>query len=192
MNANEMIARAEFLSQQYNGEGIYQMISGSSGCTRSVLIEGGYVFKAVHRTKDANQNRAEWDFYTMTTDEIRAKLAKPLYISRNGNIIVMEVLTPWYSRKDPKGDVYGGLTQFEESLLNLTNSVHGFHMGDLHGGNWGIRADGTVVLLDYGSMEWTATHFERCKLPSEKRYTVPDPIYIRDFMAEMLLTNTNN
>jgi hypothetical protein len=168
------------------------MVSGSSGCTRSVLIEGGYVFKAVHRLKDANQNRAEWDFYTMTTDEIRAKLAKPLYISRNGNIIVMEVLTPWYSRKDPKGDVYGGLTQFEESLLNLTNSVHGLHIGDLHGGNWGIRADGTVLLLDYGSMEWHATHFERCKLPTEKRYVVPDPIYVRDFMVEMLLTKANN
>src|SRR6185436_20732867 len=98
MNEREaMVARAEFLSEQYDAHGKFMLESDAQGCTRACIIEKGYAFKAVHKAKESDQNRSEWDFYTMTTDEIRALLAKPLYISKNGRVLVMEALTPWRS-----------------------------------------------------------------------------------------------
>lgn len=191
MNANEMVDHAEYLSLQYV-EDRYQKITGSSGCSRSVTIEGEYAFKAVHNAKNANQNRAEWDFYLMTTDEVRAKLAKPVYISRNGNVIVMEVLTPWTDRTDRDGTKYGGLSRHETMIETLTNEAHGFAMADLHGGNWGIRPDNTVVLLDYGWIEHKARQHEQEKLPAATRWHEEAPAYMRDFMVDLLLTPVNN
>lgn len=187
MNANEMIARAEFLSLQYVDDR-YQMATKLSGCTRTVRIEGQYAFKAVFNAKNANQNRAEWDFYTMTTDQVRAKLAKPLYISRNGNIIVMEALTPWYDRSDDDSC----LSRHETEIEAITRETHGFTMGDIHGENWGVRASGVVVLLDYGWIEWRVRRYAHEKMDRKVRYATPEPDYVRDYMAEMLLTNTNN
>src|SRR6185436_9865260 len=99
---------------------------------------------------DADQNRSEWDFYTMTTDEIRAMLAKPLYISKNGNVLVMERLMPWHSSDAS----YDEREKQENVLNNATVQAYGFVIGDFHGGNWGIHKDKRTLLLDYASLAW--------------------------------------
>lgn len=188
MNANEMIARAEFLSQHYE-DGKFQERSPREGAYRACLVEDGYAFKAVHNVRDVNANRAEWDFYAMTTDEIRAKLAKPVYISRNGLVIVMVAITPWRERKN---GFEGNLSHWENELDELTKSTYGFNIGDTHGGNWGVDSEGNVLMLDYGSMEWHAKRWEHEKIPYEKRHETPEPGYHKEIMAEMLLTKSNN
>jgi hypothetical protein len=46
--------------------------------------------------------------------------------------------------------------EVDEKLTNLLNESYGFSLTDLHSGNWGVRQDGTVVVIDYGEMEWRA------------------------------------
>lgn len=140
MNADEMIAHAEAMSLNYNENGWYQGDSGLNGCSRSVELRGGFAFKAVFSARNRD-NVAEWDFYTMTTDEVRQYLAKPVYISRNGRVIVMEELT-----------VDIAYSHIAKALVKATKKAHNFALYDLHSGNFGQRADGTVVCLDYGNV----------------------------------------
>ena len=171
MNAEEMIAHAESLSLDYTN-GMHNRVSKRAGLYRRVTVEGDYAFKAVHSEKDAEYNRAEWDFYTMTTDEIRAMLAKCVYISRNGNILVMERCTPWYERSEHFDSE--PLSEIERELDRATEHAHGFVIGDLHGNNWGVREDGTVVVLDYGDVLYRVN--DRIE---------PDESYNRNVMGEV-------
>ena len=59
MNANEMIARAEFLSTQYNDEGSFMLGSERAGATRRCIIEGEYAFKCIKLERDASHNLSE-------------------------------------------------------------------------------------------------------------------------------------
>lgn len=183
MNASEMVARAESLSMDYS-HGTFNRTSERRGASRTVIVEGGYAFKAVQNERYAGNNRVEWDFYHMTTDAIRAKLAKPLYISRNGNVIVMEALTPWRERNLD----FERLGRYEREIDNLTRAEHGIDsIGDLHGGNWGIRDDGSVVVLDYGAMEWLAQVHEWEKIqPDRVRWATPKPEYRKEMLADLL------
>lgn len=186
MNASEMVTHAEWLSEQYNEDGQYLHMTTSTGCSRSVQIESGFAFKAVHSAKYFAQNRSEWDFYHMTTDEIRAMLAKPLYISRNGRVIVMEALTPWYGHKLRFTMDYD---EIRAKLHILTDSAYGFKIGDLHGGNWGVRKDGTVIALDYAAIQWQAQNWAYNQMPPEAKEATSykEPDYTKDMLAEMLL-----
>ena len=93
MNVDEMIANAERLSLSYTERGRYTGRSDACGSWRSVAYFDDYVVKSVQEAQDRDC-QMEWDFYVGTTDEVRAFLAKPLYISRNGRSIVMEKLKP--------------------------------------------------------------------------------------------------
>jgi hypothetical protein len=191
MNANEMIARAEFLSTQYDC-GTFQLGSDSAGAARKCIVEGEYAFKCIKEERDAVQNCSEWDFYTMTTDSIRAMLAKPVYISRNGNVIVMEALIPWRERNDPNEEKYGYLSHWEKCLDEDMSATYGFTIGDSHGGNWGIEADGTVVMLDYASLELQCTDWEWSKTPTPARWGADRPKYQRGILLEYLWSNEIN
>lgn len=141
MNVDEMIAHAEMLSEAYDDRGRFRNTTDRIGSYRTVIVEGGYAFKAMLRNDRDPMNRAEWDFYASASDEMRAKLAKPLYLSRNGNVIVMEVL---------KVNVWGETPEMSTEVANMAKELHNVIIGDLHGGNFGTRSDGTMVVSDYG------------------------------------------
>lgn len=146
MNINEMIAHAEMIATKYVDDGVLDLKyngNNKSGCSRLCEVIDDYAFKAVHSSRNASQNRSEWDFYCMTTDAIRKMLAKPVYISRNGNVLVMERITPGIYE-------YG----FCDRIESATQEAHGFKITDLHNGNLGTTHDGRSVVCDYGSIEW--------------------------------------
>ena len=146
MNVNEMIVLAERLSQSYDDKGFYNGSSTAAGGWRSVLVTSKYAFKTV-RCKADRDCQAEWDFYHMTTDAIRAFLSKPFYISHNGNTIVMEVL-------NVDLDSYGHAVsdRLNAKLSPLMYKTYGFDFSDMKDLNVGQRDDGTVVMLDYGNI----------------------------------------
>jgi len=148
MNANEMIEMAERLSEAYSPEGHYRGDSNvSNGGWRAVLVKDQYAFKTVRRKADRDC-QIEWDFYTMTTDNVRDCLAKPFYISRNGCTIVMEKLTVCL---DENGSEWG---DFEPGcrVAEIIGSTYGIEVSDTKACNFGEREDGTVVMLDYGNL----------------------------------------
>ena len=149
MNANEMIALAERLSECYNERGSYTGDSNvTQGGWRSVLVMDQYAFKSVRNKKDRDC-QIEWDFYTMTTDNVRDCLSKPFYISRNGCTIVMEKLTVC---KSDKGCDYG---DFDAGcrVAEIIGSTYGVTISDTKPCNFGEREeDGAVVMLDYGNL----------------------------------------
>jgi len=169
-----MVARAEFLSTEYNEDGSFKYDSEHSGLYRTVFLEGQFAFKAACRKKFACLNQSEYDFYTMTTDEIRVCLVKPLYISKNGRVIVMELVNPLGTESTLKVD---------QRLSNLMNNSYGFNLSDLHEKNWGVRQDGTVVVIDYGEMEWRARDYV---LQRDR-----DPLRLYDKLAMLEFLNRN-
>jgi len=161
MNAQQMIDHAEKLSKDYDpGTGRIRKRSNRSGLYRHTFVEGGYAFKAVGRDGDNTCNVAEWDFYCMTTDEIRKWLAKPVYISENGNVIVMEVLKVRQDMPDNKQRAWSERAgASERALIRLVERTHnGLCLSDLHGGNWGEDQNGTLKCLDYGYIAYGAEH----------------------------------
>jgi hypothetical protein len=147
MNANEMVDLAERLSNSYNRNGYYDGDSspGCTGGTRTVLIQDQYAFKMARTTAAAVANMVEWDFYAMTTDEIRAMLSHPFYISRNGNVVVMERLQ---TRDNP----YNKVVQFIDELKAVVDLAHNIRLTDIWDFNCGMRQDGTILCLDYGEL----------------------------------------
>jgi len=173
-----MIAKAEKLSLSYtDGEpdtrDIYR-----EGCFRTCDIDGGFAFKIALTDTGTVCNRAEWDFYAMTTDDVREVLAKPRYISQNGKVIVLDCLT---MRKDVGGYGTEPRNEFDrqarvaaDELLRVVRNAHKIGIRDLHEGNFG-RDDGTgkMVCTDYGALgQATEYHddgiatgeYSKCKL----------------------------
>ena len=191
MEINEMIARAEQMSHEYV-DGRFRNKTDHTGAFRSVQLVEQYAFKATTRQNQASVNWSEWDFYTMTTDEIRAKLCKPVYISQNGNVLVMERLE---RARDSKTLPWDAVNNAATELDQMTEAQYGFCIGDLHGGNWGVTKSGLLLALDYGAMEYQARRWlwnnwtdEKAKKP---RYAENAP-YHKENMAQMLLTNQGN
>ena len=157
MEIDQMIAQAEKLSLSYTDgmpdtRDIYR-----EGCYRTCDIDGGFAFKISLRDTGTVCNRAEWDFYTMTTDDVREVLAKPRYISRNGKVIVFDCLT---MNKDTGGYNTVLRNEFDSQarvaaneLTRIVSSAHKVGIRDLHEGNFG-RDDGTNEMLctDYGAL----------------------------------------
>lgn len=156
MEIEKMIAQAEKLSLDYNGEKPNKTTK-RYGCYRTTAINGGFAFKLSMNKGGIDCNRSEWDFYAMTTDKVRELLAKPRYISRNGKVIVSDCLT---MRED-----LGFTHDFDievkraRAILKATvHEAHGIEIWDLHGGNFG-RDDGTntIACTDYGALALLGT-----------------------------------
>lgn len=179
MNVEEMIARAEKMSEEYGTDGRFKHASNRGGLYRTVFLEGGYAFKAVWNVKDAATNRAEFDFYVMTTDDVRAKLCKPLYISQNGNVIVMQKVAPGIYDDDERDAE-------EEALSEQTLGAHNISIGDLHGNNWGRTPEGDAVAIDYGSLEWQSREHVGRKMRASDR-DCAEPKYDKSVMSEYLM-----
>lgn len=147
MNAEQMIALAEEMSLDYS-DGYYQRSKGqdSDGLYRSVILRDGYAFKAIKSTVNPDCI-AEWDFYTLTTDEIRAMLAKPVYVSRNGRVIVVEEVRVGVYPDDEQA-----LAELERSLRRLSKETYGFdYFCDFGTRNMGFTQDGRAVMIDWAN-----------------------------------------
>lgn len=186
MNVDEMIALANHMASEYNEYGRFKLTSKHSGVYRTVTLQDQYAFKAVTDAKDAGCNRSEFDFYCMTTDEIREKLARPVYLTQCGRVIVMERVMPF---KESEQRLDWCASSLESQMDKLVKTVHGVIIGDLHGGNFGVRANGDIVVVDYGSMFYTVRYWAYNQMTDmEKRaadWAQPD--YDRSLMADMLL-----
>tara|TARA_R110002094_G_scaffold192802_1_gene166744 strand:- start:454 stop:1005 length:552 start_codon:yes stop_codon:yes gene_type:complete len=161
MEIDQMIAQAEKLSLDYDGDTPNKMTK-RYGCYRTTVIDGGFAFKLSLKKDGEDCNRSEWDFYAMTTDDVRELLAKPRYISRNGKVIVFDCLT---MREDlgkydseTRIEFDRGARRADPILATAVYKTHGVSIRDLHEGNFG-RDDGTdtIVCTDYGSLAFIAT-----------------------------------
>jgi len=70
----------------------FPYIRATCGTTRTVLIGEKIVFKAVTNGSSTHCNIFEWELYSIVPDWARPHFCRPLYISRNGRVIVMERL----------------------------------------------------------------------------------------------------
>ena len=176
-----MIARAEALSLDYDGDTPNKRTK-RYGCYRTTVIDGGFAFKLSLSSNGVDCNRSEWDFYAMTTDNVRELLAKPRYISRNGKVIVFDCLTMRedLGRYDSESRIEfdSEARRADPTLANVIHKAHGIGLRDLHEGNFG-RDDGTgaIVCTDYGALAFLATISDE---DGFRRY------YNRDMLHQMI------
>ncbi len=158
-------SHAEKLSRQYSegysGSMCYSGPSEFSGCYRSVSMWDTVVFKAhILKTTTYECNRREWEFYHEATAELQAMCVKPVYISKNGRVLVMErvedTIRRWYSNRGL--DHYDALVEFNDDLRRLIDEMNGTEdyeksgkgmCRDNHAGNIGVTSDGELKWLDY-------------------------------------------
>jgi len=173
-----MILEAEKLSLSYTDGSPDTRDVYREGCYRTCIIKGGFAFKIALADSGTVCNRAEWDYYSMTTDSVRKLLAKPRYISRNGKVIVFDCLT---MHKDVGAYLSAERSEFDrvariaaDDLTRTVLNAHKVGIRDLHEGNFG-RDDGTNEMLctDYGALGHAAeyhddgidsTEYSKCKL----------------------------
>jgi hypothetical protein len=148
---------AEKLSRQYHPHGWYEGDYSVEGCTRQVSMWENVVFKA-HSNIVYCDNKLEWKFYNSSPSELREMCAKPLYISKNGRVLVMERIPStlkndelWYSDYLDKEDA---LDNFNHKLVHLINKVYGKGVGldstdDNHSDNVGVTKTGELKWIDY-------------------------------------------
>jgi hypothetical protein len=159
MNANEMVDLAERVSNEYTND-CYTGSYDAAGGTRCVILRDQYAFKIASKSRNSDANRSEWDFYAMTTDNIRAMLSHPFYISHNGNVVVMERLQ---TRDNP----YNKVVQFIDELKAIVDIAHNIRLADVWDFNCGMRQDGTILCLDYGELArygYGMTKYEKMSL----------------------------
>lgn len=173
MNASEMIVLAEEFSKAYTSGGSSSQQYDACGAWRNVVLRDAFAFKSVQNATDPDCV-AEWDFYAMTTDEIRALISKPLYISKNGRTVVMERLQPlqW---QDEDNEQYIATWK---RLLRLIRATYKADLGDIKPSNFGKRSDGSVVMLDYGNIVFDL---------KEKNKDLTKQNYSKNIMAETML-----
>tara|TARA_R110002094_G_scaffold219098_2_gene190929 strand:+ start:739 stop:1290 length:552 start_codon:yes stop_codon:yes gene_type:complete len=176
---DQMIAQAEKLSLEYDGDEPKLGRTPKQGCFRTALIDGGFAFKLSISKNGVACNRAEWDFYAMTTDEMREFLAKPRYISRNGKVVVFDCLTMREDVGKPFSQAAEDFKQrayaFASELQKVMRRTHTVSMFDLHDGNFGVD-DGTdqMVCTDFGHFAFYADH---CDATDKRGYT-KDRLYL--------------
>ena len=123
------------------------------GSYRSVFLIGDYAFKFVQQQRNVYMNRAEMDLYALAPDEIKEWLAKPLFITANSRVIVMERLKPLRlvanASYSASADTLDKLARQMFPLHDKYGTTGAF--SDMHYGNFGARGD-RAVLLDYGQV----------------------------------------
>lgn len=148
---------AEQISRQYV-DGYFDGPRTVSGASRSVSMWDDVVFKA-HIRQSCQDNRREWDFYNGCTDELKTMCAKPLYISKNGRVIVMErvksTIGSWFPDYQ---DCLAALREFNNKLVELIDAMNGTDdylisgaslCSDNHASNVGVTSDGVYKWIDY-------------------------------------------
>tara|TARA_S200002703_G_scaffold2693_1_gene4168 strand:- start:3776 stop:4327 length:552 start_codon:yes stop_codon:yes gene_type:complete len=183
MNVEQMIERAEKLSHEYTNDEPNERNHDREGCYRTCSISGGFAFKLAIRESGIGCNRAEWDFYTMTTDDVRKVLAKPRYISKNGKVIVFDCLTMaidvgTYGTPE-RNEFNKQADDCADKLLATVRESHKHGINDLHNHNFG-RDDGTgkMVCTDYGALAFAAEAND-----SGQR------VYNRDVLHQMMVSS---
>ncbi len=157
----DLVTQAESLAANFKEDGSYnapysETAKHPSGMYRFAIVEN-VVYKVAFGKNGRQCNQAEFDFYVMTTDSIRAKLAKPLYVSRNGNVIVMERLKMKENMNGPEYNAF--ISDCDKTRIELIaeiNDAYGFRFKDSHDGNFGRNSNGDVVCSDYGSIAYDA------------------------------------
>ena len=122
----------------------------TKGATRWVMFFGDYVLKIERGTSSfgENSNKAEWDLYTILTDDQRKFFAKPLYITETGKVLVMERIT---ARLDAPCNAPDYGTMLDEMRNAFTRDGYYLVTGDMHGNNVGWNPKmGRWQCLDYG------------------------------------------
>jgi hypothetical protein len=173
MNVDQMIALAKELADCKGTsdaralvQSRYKGYGHGEGSYRSVFLIDDYAFKFVQQKRNVYMNRAEMDIYALAPDAIKEWLAKPLFITANSRVLVMERLTSMYNA--PRGVSADVAANAIDSLSREIFPMHDKYgtvsaFSDMHYGNFGARND-RAVLLDYGmigSLYATAERIEQ-------------------------------
>jgi hypothetical protein len=152
--------QAEKLSRMYRCNE-YSGPSSTAGSYRSVYMSGSVVFKAVTRPS-CQDNQREWKFYSESSDELKAMCVKPLYISENGRVIVMQRVvstllddSKWYCDSNDRDDA---LETFNTIIGDMVRDEHDEHaawqaLNDNHGDNVGVTETGELLWIDYAGYD---------------------------------------
>lgn len=123
------------------------------GATRFVMFFGNYVLKVDKGDLSSfghNANLAEWDLYTILTDNQRKLFAKPLYITEKGRVLVMERIV---ARLDVTDDTIPDYDVLWSDIADAfpNNNARCEVQADLHSNNVGWNPKlGRWQVLDYG------------------------------------------
>lgn len=129
----------------------------ASGSYRAVIFDGSIVFKLNWSGSRGDSNRTEWQNYHDLPEELRPYFAKPLYITPDSSVIVMERLpkvlrdTREYDRCEISPvDVENDLVKLFESYMTDEDPFERY-LWDVSSSNVGVRDDGSFALIDYAS-----------------------------------------
>lgn len=116
------------------------------GCSRTAYLDKKT--NRVYKVGTAAANRTEWGFYRALPKHARELFAKPLAISRCGQVLEMEFVDTILD------DIYDPM--HSEHLINEKTHTRLRYLGidnwivDLHNGNIGIKKNRSVKIVDYG------------------------------------------
>lgn len=117
-----------------------------AGVSRTVYaISDTEVLKYAHnRNSHAGNNRTEWDSYHRIAESDRHYFAACYAISDDG---------VWMVSERAAGSAYDLGSDFGDDPWDAIQTAEDYGISDLHDGNYGFRADGSALILDYAMGE---------------------------------------
>lgn len=100
----------------------------------------------------AGNNRTEWDAFHRIADCDRIYFAECYAISEDGR---------WMVSERAEGTAYDLGNDFGEDPWEAISVAEGYGISDLHDGNYGFRADGSALILDY-AMDSASDYADDC------------------------------
>lgn len=136
-------------------EEIADVLVGASGNYRAVIFDTDVVYKLVFGGKYQCSNRTEWDNYHDLPEPLKPMFAKPLYLSEDGSVLVMERIkhgsayehNPHCMDRHDVADIY--TKQFAACGISADDANR--WLWDVRRSNFGFRENGSVVMFDYAS-----------------------------------------
>ncbi len=157
----EWLAETAFVTEEdehgewtYISPEVFSVLVSEGGAYRKVILDTEVVYKLTRNgTRDVIANRDEWNRYHAVPEEVRHLLAKPLYISDDGSVIVMERFRSTLKEHNPdnvKSKDFEEMTARKFQAAGVDEDLAYRILWDCHYGNIGHKMDGTLALLDYG------------------------------------------
>jgi len=159
----EVAATAEFLASDAYDDDAYSINNkylgeARAGCSRAMIARNGVAYKMALNTRQIAINRTEYMTFWKFPASVRALTTTPYYISKCGRVIAYELVpsTVWDSDTRNTNDAQ----KFNDTLAKLLkesgmerNAICEL-LQDNHECNLGVRADDSLVWLDFCPPRW--------------------------------------
>lgn len=123
-----------------------------------MILRDGIAYKMALNTDQIANNRHEYMSFWQFPQSVRDLTTTPYYISKCGRVIAYEYVPTMLWDDRPRHDAE--MTEFNNKLRELLKAGGMSHgdaddiTGDNHGNNVGIRADDSLVWLDFCPPRW--------------------------------------